>query len=122
MMLGRNRVTRYHSPDPVVTTRKTATLAMLLTLAASPALAMAATAGGASDTPMATLSAGTAALGDAGFGIGRLAERVADLERKVDRLGVADAPPAASGPAPKREQEQEQEQHAEFLDHVWSAP
>lgn len=90
---------------------KTAGLAILLSLAASPALASgngAATAG----------LPGTVGLDQAAVSLVQLAERVADLEKRVDRFGVARPPPAAE---PKRAR-LEEERQAELLKQIWSAP
>jgi hypothetical protein len=98
---------------------KTVLLAILLSLAGSPALASEAT----SDVSAATagLSAGATALDEAPVGIRRLTERVVELEQRVDQLGVADRPPAPTAAELKRAK-LEQEQHEEFLNKVWSAP
>ncbi len=98
---------------------ETALLAILLSLAGSPALASDAT----SDARAATagLSAGTIAPEEAPVGIGQLTERAVDLEKRVDQLGVADPPPAPTATELKRAK-LEQEQHEEFLRQVWSAP
>ncbi len=98
---------------------KTAVLAIFLSLAASPALASDATSGASAAT--AGLSAGTTALDEAPVGIGRLTERVVELEKRVDQLGVADPPPAPTAAELKRAK-REQEQHAEFRNQAWSAP
>lgn len=91
---------------------KTAGLAMLLSLAASPALA----SGDGAAT--ADLPAGTAGLDQAAVSLVQLAERVAELEKRVDRFGVAHPPPAAE---PKRAR-LEEERQAELLKQIWSAP
>jgi len=102
-----------------VTMWKTAILAILLSAAASPALASDATA----TAPAATtgVSAGTTALDEALVDIRRLTERVVKLEKRVDRLGVAE-PPRAPTAAELKRAKLEQEQQAEFQNRVWSAP
>lgn len=91
---------------------KTSGLAILLSLAASPALAS------GDNTASAELPAGTAGLDRAAVSLVQLAERVADLEKRVDRFGVARPPPAAE---PKRAR-LEEERQAELLKQIWSAP
>ena len=97
--------------------RNTAVLAILLSLAASPAIASGATSGASAAT--AGLSAGTTALDEGPMDIRRLTERVVELERRVDQLG--DPPPAPTAAELKRAK-LEQAQYAEFLNQVWSAP
>ncbi len=98
---------------------KTAVLATLLSLAASPALASDATsvARGAKADPYA----GTTALDEAPYSISQLTERVEELESRVDQLGVATRPPAPTAADLKRAQ-REREEHAEFVNQVWTMP
>jgi hypothetical protein len=97
--------------------RNTAVLAILLSLAASPALASDATPGASADA--AGLSAGTTALDEGAVDIRRLTERVVELEKRVDQLG--DPPPAPTAAELKRAK-LGRAQYAEFLNQVWSAP
>ena len=99
--------------------QKTALVALLLTLAGGPALALDATSNARAAT--AGLSAGTTALDQAPGGISQLTERVTEVEKRVDQLGVADASTAPTAAELKRA-EREQERHEEFLRQVWSAP
>jgi hypothetical protein len=93
---------------------KTTLLAMLLSLAASPALASDSTSG--ASTAVADFSFGTTALDQAAVGIGRLTERVMNVEKKVEGL----TPPAPTA-AELQHVQLEQEQHAGFVNQVWMA-
>jgi hypothetical protein len=107
------------STTPKVIVWKPAALAVLLLLAASPALA----SNASSDTSATTahLTGGATALDQDAVDIKRLTERVVGLEQRVDQL-------QASGPslAPTVEElnraTQEAERDAEFQHQVWTMP
>lgn len=109
----------YLSMTPAVTNWKAAALAMLVSLAASPALASDA----AADASAATASpAGeTTALDQDAGDIRRLTERVVGLEQRVEQLGVAGPSPAPTAAELKRAK-QEEERQAEFQHQVWTMP
>ena len=95
------------STTPAVTNWKAAALAMLVSLAASPALASNATADASAAT--ANLAGGTTALDQDAGDIRRLTERVAD-------------PPPAPTAAELKRAKQEEERQAEFQHQVWTMP
>lgn len=109
----------YLSTTPAVTNWKAAALAILVSLAASPALASNATADASAAT--ANLAGGTTALDQDAGDIRRLTERVVGLEQRVGQLGVADSPPAPTAAELKRAK-QEEERQAEFQHQVWTMP
>jgi hypothetical protein len=58
---------------------------------------------------------------EAAAGLGRLSERVVELEKKVDRLSMPDLRPGPTDAELKRAR-LEQERQAEFLNKVWTGP
>jgi len=92
---------------------------MLLSLAATPALASNARPDAAAAT--ANFADGMTALDPDAAESRRLAERVVGLEQRVGQLGVAEAPPAPTAAELKRAK-QEEERQAEFQHQVWTMP
>jgi hypothetical protein len=108
-----------YSMTPKVAVWKPAALAVLLSLAASPALASNATSDASATT--ASLAGGAIALDQDAADIRRLTERVVGLEQRVDQLHVAD-PPLAPSAAERERAAQEEEREAEFQQQVWTMP
>jgi hypothetical protein len=109
----------HSSTTPKVTMWMSAALAMLLSLAASPALASNATSDASATT--ANLAGGAIALDQDAVDIRRLTERVVGLETKVDQRGVVD-PSLAAAAAELKRATQEEEREAEFQHQVWTMP
>lgn len=95
------------------TSWSTALLAMLLSLPASSALGSDATSGSS--------AVRKADVGQVSAEVGRLGERVEDLEKRVDRRDASYPAPAPTAASAKRAR-QEQDSQMEFLQQVWSAP
>jgi len=98
---------------------KAAAFAMLLSLAAAPALASDARPDATATT--ADFADGMTALDPDAAEIRRLSERVVGLEQQVGQLGVAAAPPAPTA-AELNRAKQEAERQAEFQHEVWTMP
>jgi hypothetical protein len=109
----------YLSTTPAVTKWKAAAVAMLVSLAASPALASDATVDASAAT--ANPASGTTALDQDADDIRRLTERVIGLEQSVKQIGVARPSPAPTAAELKRAK-QEEEREAEFQHQVWTMP
>jgi len=110
---------RHLSTGPEKRMNRTAVLALLLSLAASPALASDASSD--ASVAAANFAAGTTSVDQDAADIRRITARIAQQEQSVGQLGVADPPPARTAAELKRA-EQEEERQAEFQHQVWTMP